>query len=801
MIISYQWLLSYLPKRIEIEELSDILTSIGLEVEGIEKQADASGNLDGLIVGEVLTCEKHPDADKLKITTVNIGADEPLNIVCGAPNVAAGQKVVVATIGTLLHPTSGESFKIKKSKIRGAVSEGMLCAEDEMGIGESHDGIMVLPPETAVGKALKEVLNIEEADVAIHIGLTPNRSDAMSHIGVARDVCAYLTHHSGQKTEVVMPEIQSPIATAKNEITVKIEEPKACHRYAGISLSHLKVEASPEWMQKRLKMVGVRPINNVVDITNFVLHEFGQPLHAFDADKIKGAQINVRFLNASSSFITLDDQQRTLSRDDLMICDAENGMCIAGVFGGKGSGVSETTTRIFLESAHFDRHFIRRTSLRHGLRTDAATRFEKGADIENVIPALKRAVSLLIQYCGAQVDSGITDIFPNPKKTVEIETSLEYISQLSGKKYSTDAVSSILSALGFEVKNPTPETFKLLVPSGKTDMLQPADVVEEILRIDGLDNIPIPEKLNISLLPQKEDGTKESEKLTQLLTGAGFQEIVTNSITNSQYFPVEENLVRMKNSLTSELDVMRPAMLESGLEVLQYNLNRKNENLFLFEWGKVYKTIETGYREDFQLALWMTGNIQEADWQKPAQKTDSFFGKGIIQNMLQKSGIGKGVSEKLDENGRTIWSRKGKKLATLFEVNETTTKKFDIRQPVFHALIFWETWLDASRHFNIQFSEVPKHPAVNRDLSIVLENSVSYGQVKDETEQLKLSGLQSFRLFDVFENEKLGTGKKAYALNYKFQSKDRTLTDAEVDKMMQQLMTAYRNKLGALIRE
>lgn len=802
MTISYQWLMDYLPSPLPLDELSNILTSIGLEVEGTETVGGAANSFEGLVAGEVLTCEKHPDADKLKITTINIGSGEPLHIVCGAPNVAAGQKVIVATIGTTLHPVSGEPFKIKKSKIRGALSEGMLCAEDEIGIGESHAGIMVLPEDTVVGTPIKEVLNLPQPDTAIHIGLTPNRADAMSHIGVARDVCAYLSHHTGKEHRVVMPQFSLPEASDNaDDLKVFVDATEACPRYAGISLTGLQIAPSPEWLQQRLKTIGLRPINNVVDITNFVQHEYGQPLHAFDRAKISGNEVHVRFEAQGTPFLALDGKEFKLRADDLMICDAEKGMCIAGVFGGKESGVSDATTSIFLESAHFNRQYIRRTSMHHGLRTDAATRFEKGADIENVLPALRRAAALMVELCGATIASAVTDIYPQPVNQTKIEVTLEYIQRLSGKNYPAKAVSSILAALGFGVEAHGEDAFTLTVPTSKIDVLQPADIVEEILRIDGLDNIAIPGRLNIALLAQKEDNRAYTEKLSTLLFGLGFQEIVTNSITNSKYYEDEPQLVRMLNSLTSELDVMRPRMLESGLEVVSYNVNRRNENLQLFEWGKVYHTSEGGYDEKWQLGLWLTGVTRIAGWQEGSKPLDVFYIKGLIQDMFQRLGIRKGITETVSETGEVTWSVRNKTFATAVQVPAETAKKFDIKQPVYHAIIHWDAWVNTVMHHKIRYAEVPKYPAVSRDLSIVIDNNVSYQQVKGETEGLKIDFLKGFDLFDVFKNDKLGEGKKAYALSYIFQRADRTLTDKEIDEAMQRLIGAYRGKLGAIIRE
>jgi len=801
MTISYTWLLDYLPEALPVADLSSILTSIGLEVEAVEKAESVKGSLEGLVIGEVLTCEKHPNADKLSVTTVNTGAGEPLHIVCGAPNVAAGQRVVVAPVGATVHPTEGEAFLIKKAKIRGENSEGMICAEDEIGLGKSHAGIMILPADAPIGMLAKDYFKIPEAGYAIHIGLTPNRSDAMSHIGVARDVCAYLTHHHGSKHHVKLPAASLPAKGDKQvSIKVSIDAADACPRYMGIGIAGVKIAASPEWLQERLKTIGLRSINNVVDITNFVLHEYGQPLHAFDADKIKDNEINVRFQPEGTIFKALDEKEYKLRTDDLMICDASGPVAMGGVFGGLDSGVSESTTNIFLESAYFTPAYIRRTSLYHGLRTDAATHFEKGVDINNVYNGLERAAQMICDIAGGTIASDVVDVYPNKLEPVRIDTSYAYIQKLCGKQYEIPAMQEVLTALGFIIESEDKEGMILLVPSNKPDVLQPADIAEEILRIDGLDNVVIPGKLNISLTKALPNDRQEREKTAQQLCDTGFHEIVTNSIVNSKYYPERTDLVRMLNSLSSELDIMRPAMLESGLEVIAYNCNRKNQDLCLFEFGKVYTQAEGKYVESPQLAMWLTGNVQQANWNKKATPADLFYLKGILQNLCTLSGI-KGLQINYDEHQGIAWKWKNEVLATAMEVPAKRLKEFDVRQEVFHAVIDWAVWMKAIAANKTRYSEVPKFPAVNRDLAIILDKGISYQQVQQVTEQLKLDSLKAYDLFDVFESEKLGAGKKSYALSYTFQLQDRTLTDAETDQLMQQLMGAYKNKLQAQIRE
>ena len=798
MTISYQWLLEYLPQPLPIDELSKILTSIGLEVEAIEASESIKGSLEGLVIGEVLTAEKHPNADKLKVTTVNVGTDAPLQIVCGALNVAAGQKVVVATVGTTVHPTDGESFLIKKAKIRGEESAGMICAEDEIGLGKDHGGIMVLDANAVVGTPAKTYFNIPSADFAIHIGLTPNRSDANSHIGVARDVCAYLTHHSDKQYEVRLPDAQVAEVKGSN-IKINIEAKDACARYAGISLANVKVGASPEWLQQRLNTIGVRSINNVVDITNYVLHEYGQPLHAFDEQNIKGGEINVRFVAEDTKFVTLDEKERKLGAEDLMICDGEGPVAMAGVFGGLHSGVSDATTNIFIESAYFDPKTIRRTSMKHGLRTDAATHFEKGVDINNVLPAMKRAASLMVELAGASIASDVIDNYSSPVLENVVTVSYDYIQKLSGKVYSTKAIKEVLTALGFETITETSESLTVNVPTNKADVLQPADIVEEIVRIDGLDNVQIPDRLNISLTKAMPDDRQLRNKVASLLCGMGMQEIVTNSIVNSKYYPERTDLVHMINSLSTELDVMRPSMTEGGLEVIAYNCNRKSQDLALFEYGNIYAVQDGKYVQHAQLAIWITGNIQIAHWDQKPVKANIFQMKGVINNLLDYNGINT-TSLSYNEN-ETVWKWKNQVLCTVKQLSTKRLGEFDIKQDVFFAEINWSVWVKATTAKKIKFSEVAKFPAVQRDLAVILDTGITYEAVQNATEQLKLDSLKDFDLFDVFESEKLGQGKKSYALSYTFQLQDRTLTDTEIEQMMKQLMDTYKNKLQAQIRE
>lgn len=762
------------------------------------------GGLEGLVTGEVLTCARHPNADKLSVTTVSVGGDEPLHIVCGAPNVAAGQKVIVATVGTTVYPTEGDPITIKKAKIRGEESAGMICAEDEIGLGNSHAGIMILPSDTPVGIPASKYFNLPATDHAIHIGLTPNRSDANSHIGVARDVCAYLSHHRGGEYRVVTPvsffDIDETSSTdGWPAIKVTIEAPEACPRYTGMGISGVKVGPSPEWLQRRLAAIGVRSINNIVDITNYVLHEYGQPLHAFDADRLSGGKIIVRHMPEGTVFTALDGKERKLRSEDLMICDESGPVAMGGVFGGKDSGITEATTNVFLESAYFAPMSIRRTSMHHGLRTDAATHFEKAVDINNVLHALYRAAAMIAEITGGTVQPHVVDVYPTPLKTTEVSITYEHIRRLSGKHYSNEAVRNILLALGFGILGETGEMLQLSVPSNKTDVSQPADIVEEILRIDGLDNVEIPQRLNISLIKALPTDRHIRERMAALLCGMGMQEIVTNSIVNSKYYPGNETLVRMINSLSADLDCMRPSLLEGALEVTAYNCNRKSTDLALFEFGNVYARINDKYEQYPRLSLLVTGNAHAQQWQYKAQPADIYYLKGLVSNMLAASGI-TGVATSYD--GDTIvWKWKNREMCRMMQVPKDKRTAFEIKQEVYYAEIHWDAWSAATAAVRTKYAEVPKFPAVQRDLAIVLDEQVSYQQVQDVTAQLKLAELRTYGLFDVFASEKLGAGKKSYALNYTFQLQDRTLTDAETEQLMRKLADAYKNKLNAVIRD
>lgn len=806
MTISYNWLSEYLPQTIAPEELSKILTSIGLEVESMEKYESIKGGLKGLVIGEVLTCEQHPNADKLKKTTVNIGGAEPLQIVCGAPNVAAGQKVVVAPVGTTIYPTSGDPVTMKVAKIRGIESNGMICAEDEIGIGESHAGIMILPDDVQPGTPVAEYFNTYN-DVIYEIGLTPNRMDAMSHIGVAKDVCAYLSYHLGKHIKPVLP-YKTEFKPDNHDlpISVTIENEEACQRYAGVSITNVEVKPSPEWLQNKLKAIGVRAINNIVDITNFILHETGQPLHAFDADAITGNQVIVKNLPQGTPFITLDGKERKLNANDLMICNAEEGMCIAGVFGGAESGVKESTTNIFLESAWFNPVSIRKTSFAHGLRTDAATRFEKGVDISNTVNVLKRAALLIKAIAGGSISSDVEDVYPNPKQKTTVTLTYNFLKKLSGKQYAPEEVKTILNALGFEVLQENETELTLAVPYSKPDISLPADIVEEIVRIDGLDNIAIPTTISIS--PAMETiGFKEAlkDKLAQYLTGLGFIEIMTNSITNSSYFDEAtlSHTVKMINNLSADLNVMRPSMLQTGLEAINYNLNRKNNNLRFFEFGKTYHTNGVGnYKEEEHLCLYATGNTHEDNWNEKGKPFNFFDIKGFTSAVLTVAGI-KNISftKNEDDNDASLDIYTGKnKLGVLSFLLPQQLKQFDIKQPVCFADIAFEKLLQVAQADKIEYREVPRFPSVQRDLSIIVNKSVTYSEVQNAVNKLKLSKLTGMRLFDVFESDKLGIGKKSFAISFTFMDEEKTLTDKDIEAAVNKIIQAFERDLEADIR-
>jgi phenylalanyl-tRNA synthetase beta chain len=703
MKISYNWLVEYLPideATLKItgnpQKIAEILTSVGLEVESLEKFEQVKSGLEGLIIGEVITCEKHADADKLKITTVNNGNGETLQIVCGATNVAAGQKVILAPLGTKLFPIKGDPFIIKKAKIRGVESNGMLCAEDEIGMGYGHEGIMILPDNAIPGTALKNYYNLY-SDWIFEIGLTPNRMDAMSHLGVAKDICAYLSHHFKKPTKVIYPfKNKFKADNTSKPVEVQIKNPQYCERYAGVSISGIEVAESPEWLQNKLKSIGLRPLNNIVDITNFILHETGQPLHAFDLDKIKGKKVIVETLPGGTSFTTLDEKERKLSSEDIMICNAENEpMCFAGVFGGLDSGVTAQTTNLFLESAVFNPTSIRRTMLSQNLRTEAAVRFEKGINIGNTLEVLKHAAMITKEIAGGKISSDIIDVYPVAREKKEITLSNFYLKKISGKNYHPDTIKNILTSLNFTILREGIDNIKVEVPYSNPDITIPADVIEEIMRIDGLDNIEIPS--SITMTPSIDTGlipAAQKEKITGWLIGNGFHEIFTNSITNSKYFTKETlaTTVLIINSLSEGLNVLRPSMLPTGLECVSYNLNRKNNNLLFFEFGKTYSIIENIYEEKQNLAIYITGNQNETNWNSASKKTDIYFVKGICEAIFSLTGIPNyqfEVSKNNQLDDSLTASVKGKSIVVAGSVSKPQLEKFSIKQPVYFISFDW----------------------------------------------------------------------------------------------------------------
>jgi phenylalanyl-tRNA synthetase beta chain len=807
MTISYNWLSEYLPVKIEPEKLSGILTAIGLEVENLAFYEEVKGGLQGLVTGEVISCTKHPDADKLSITTVSTGQEKLLQIVCGAPNVAAGQKVIVAPVGCTIYPLSGEPFTIRKAKIRGIDSEGMICAEDEIGLGQSHDGIKILPEETKAGLPLTGIFQ-PYSDHIFEIGLTPNRMDAMSHLGVAKDICAWLSYHNRQLSPVTLPYPREfVIAPGTSSIEVVVENTEACKRYSGMNITGITVTDSPKWLQQKLKSIGLKPINNIVDITNFILHETGQPLHAFDADKITGNKIMVTNVPDGTPFKTLDDKDRTLSSSDLMICNAAAPMCIAGVYGGAGSGVTTATKNIFLESAWFNPVNIRRTSVKHDLRTDAAARFEKGTDISNTVDVLKRACLMILDLAGGTIAGKMIDIYPDIPERKKVTLPFNYLKKLSGKHYPPADVKTILLQLGFEITRESTDEIEMKVPYSKPDISIPADIVEEIMRIDGLDNIEIPATISITPSVEKDKRKYElAEKLADYLTGLGFFEIFTNSISNSAFYDAEllSSSVKMINSLSADLDMLRPQMLQSGLQVIAHNLNRKNPDLRMYEFGKTYAVSgEKNYTEKNHLCFYVSGSFEEPGWKIKPQKADFYYLKGVLENILTITGIKKIVFDPLEngflKNGNLIKS--GNSIIGSFgEVQEITLKRFDIKSPVFFADLDWDEIL-AQKIKPIQYREISKFPVVNRDLAVVVDKNVSYNQVEQIALSGKIAQLQSVQLFDVFESDKLGAGKKSMAVSFTFLDETKTLTDKEIDSYMQKIVSAFETALHAEIRK
>ncbi len=815
MKISYNWLKAYIGFSIEPVELARILTNTGLEVEGMEDFETVKGGLEGVVIGKVLTCEKHPDADKLTVTTVDIGAGEPLQIVCGAPNVAVKQTVPVATVGTTLYPAgSDKGFAIRSAKIRGVKSSGMICAEDELGLGSSHEGIMVLNDSVPVGSRASDYFQLEK-DVVFEIGLTPNRIDGASHIGVARDIAAYL------KQQGVPAELKKPAVDGFKKdddtlnIAVTVENPEACPRYSGVTLSGLTVKESPDWLKNRLRAIGQEPINNIVDITNFVLHETGQPLHAFDAAKISGGKVIVRTLPEGSTFTTLDEKERKLTGNDLMICDAEAGMCIGGVFGGEGSGVTEQTKDIFLESACFDPVFIRKTAKHHQLNTDASFRFERGTDPNGTVYALKRAALMMKEIAGGKVSSEITDIYPEPVEDFRVEVTMKNIARLIGKTIDPDTIVSILESLDIRVEKRDEDGMVLRVPPYRVDVKKEPDIVEEILRIYGYDNVEFDEHVNSTLTyVEKPDREKIVNTISDLLSSTGLLEIKSNSLTRAAYFDDgDATVVRIQNALSQDLSCMRQSLLPGGLEAVIYNINRKRPDLKLYEFGNCYymdpgketDNPQKRYSEAFHLGIFLTGNYTRENWNTAADPVSYYHIKSLVMMVLEKLGIDAGKLEarevKSEACDQALEYHTGKgRVVTFGKVAQGLLKTFDIRQEVYTAAFNWDLVVQLHKKSCVVFRPLPKFPEVKRDLSLMLDRSVRFEELQQLAYQTERKLLKQVDLFDVYEGEKIESGKKSYALSFTLLDEDKTLTDKQIDKVMGRISATFEQKLGAVVR-
>ncbi len=809
MNISYNWLKQFIKIDWEANKTAELLTDLGLEVEGITSFESVKGGLKGIVVGHVLTCEQHPNADRLKLTTVDIGKNEILQIVCGAPNVEAGQKVPVATIGTTLY-NQDQPWTIKKGKIRGEESQGMICAEDELGLGASHDGIMILDDSLKTGTPCSEVFEIEN-DTVFEIGLTPNRADAMSHFGVARDLRAGLKQKEIELELITPPLSNFNITDRSLKIDVVVENSKLTPRYCGITLSNLIVQPSPDWLKNRLNAIGITPKNNLVDATNYVLHELGQPLHAFDADKIKGKKIVVKTLAKGTKFTTLDEVERELHEEDLMICDAEKPMCIAGVFGGIHSGVTEDTTSIFLESAYFDPVSIRKTAKRHGLNTDASFRFERGIDIENVEFALRRAAILITEIAGGDITSDVVDLYPTKATDHQVFLSFEKINTLVGQEIPRDMIKSILSSLDIKVMNVTEAGLGLMVPSYRVDVTRDVDVIEEVLRVFGYNNILFTQKLNASIAPtSKLDDYKLQNHIGNHLAAKGFYEIMANSLTSPDYHELsstikEEHSIPMLNPLSNDLSVMRQSMLFSGLTAIGYNVNRKRANLKFFEFGKTYHNFSGTRVEDKHLSIFVTGNRQNDSWAKATAKTDFYFLKTTVENILVRLGIDKSISSApINETGdfseAILLKSKKKEVAVLGLVKDSILKSFDIKQKVFYADFNWDHVVSLISEKDIAFQEIPKYPEVKRDFALLLNEKITFKEVHDIAFQTERNLLKDINLFDVYTGDKLPAGKKSYAVSFTLQDQNKTLTDKQIDKVMGKLKDRYEKELSAELR-
>lgn len=819
MKISYSWLKEYIDVDVDTDVMSRILTDCGLEVEGQEVFQSIKGGLEGVVTGEVLTCDKHPNADKLSVTTVDVGNGQVLPIVCGAPNVAKGQKVLVATVGTRLF-SGEESFQIKKAKIRGEVSEGMICAEDELNVGTSHDGIMVLPDEVSPGTPAADYFEITD-DIVYEIGLTPNRSDAASHMGTARDLVAALNQHfNTRKYALKLPSVAGfKVDNHDLDIDVEVKDTEACPRYSGITLKDITVKESPQWLKTRLESIGLRPINNVVDITNFVLHETGHPLHAFDAGKITGNKVVVQKQPNDTPFVTLDEEERKLNADDLMICNAEEGMCIAGVFGGIDSGVTEKTTSVFLESAYFDPKHVRKTSKRHALQTDASFRFERGADPNITLYALKRAALLIKELAGGTISSEIKDVYPKPIEAWNVEVKYDNVDRLIGKQIDHEVMKTIVQDLQMEIVEENAEGFTLKIPPFKVDVLREVDVIEEILRIYGYNNVQFEDKIHSSVsLRQKPDPEKIQNLVSDYLVSHGFAEMMNNSLTKSEYvekskeFDSKHN-VDLLNPLSKDLDILRQTLLFGGLEVIAHNQNRKVQDLKVFEFGKTYMKKDgydksrgvKNYKEEKHLAMFATGNLNAENWNVAQKKVDFYFLKGQVESIFNMLGIQTSKWETDDlANGNYRYGLQmtagNNVVVQMGSVASALLKQLGIKSEVFAADIHWDTVLKQVPTHDVSFQPIAKYPSVRRDLALVLDKNIRFSDLKSLAFQTERNLLKSVGIFDVYEGDKVAEGKKSYALSFVLQDKNKTLTDKAIDKAMQRLQQAFERNFDARLR-
>ncbi|KOP38930.1 phenylalanine--tRNA ligase subunit beta [Flavobacterium sp. WLB] len=806
MKISYNWLKQFIKTDWTSEQTSELLTDLGLEVEVVEKYQSIKGGLEGVVVGHVLTCEKHPDADRLKVTTVNIGLEAPVQIVCGAANVAAGQKVPVATIGTVLYDKDGVEFTIKKGKIRGQESHGMICAEDELGLGNGHDGIMVLDENLVPGTKASEVFQIADDEV-FEIGLTPNRADAMSHYGTARDLRAGMLQR-GVNVELITPSVSNFRVDMRTlKIDVNVEEPALAPRYCGVTISGITVHESPKWLQDRLKAIGLTPKNNIVDVTNYVLHELGQPLHAFDAAKITGKVI-VKTLPEGTKFTTLDDVERTLHAEDLMICDEKGPLCIAGVFGGKKSGVTDGTTSIFLESAYFDAVSVRKTAKRHQLNTDASFRFERGIDPTITEYALKRAAILIQEVAGGKITSDVVEVYPKKVEDFSVLLNFSHVSKIIGQEIPKDTIKKILVSLDIKVNSVSDTGLGLTIPAYRVDVQREIDVIEEILRVYGYNNIEFSKKFNATVAnsPRTED-YKVQNVIASQLNSQGFHEMMANSLTTAAYAKLstvlkEEHNVTMLNPLSSDLSTMRQSLLFSALEAISYNINRRNSDLKLFEFGKSYHKYLNGYEEHKHLTLSISGNRNKESWTTPQKGTDFFLLKGYAKGILARLGIEKisnaPVQSDVFSEGTSICYNNDT-LVEMGVVKKSILKHFGIKQDVYYADFNWDLILKIITG-KIKYTEIPKYPEVRRDLALLIDEKTTYESIFNLARQTEKVLLKDINLFDVYQGDKLPEGKKSYALSFTIQDNTKTLTDAQIDKIMSKLQQTFETELGASLR-